>query len=601
MGITRQVIILFMLSFCLANTSNAFADKDSMDKIILEKDIPFSKQVTRSNTIYVIQFDFNLDDPHGKNPVNIPSNCAIEFEGGCLSNGMLIGNKTKLSGQVSILCKLGGSFANEFLYTTWLGMNEVDDASERLTHIVNFCTQQGIELIIDTDLNISRCIEIYPGMDTRKHTQGPKIRGIKKETTININGEMDYAIKIVKNKSPLTSDTSFSSYSFYKFGYIKQLTFNVKRNIEAAFCIMGWWNAEINQIVIEGNGKAAYGILFPYFNQIKNVDFYASAGLNIHDIIIYNTTKYGIANYNMNGVPYMRLYNFTIEQNENGVLCNSAGWNVSEGSLSYNKEYGLRLGNDNYTAKSNVFEHVEFDGNGVAAIYLYRSSNNTYNNNHFVARSLYGKNTQIYSYYFSHCYINANNEFVNDRFTRNDNLNESVKVVAFATQNINLNISRNTILNPYYDRNIELSYNEHLKAYYSEKPERTMFREVNNLNNNIIIGSENTTKRIYGDVPPVSIEGASMNGYYFYNMTLDVPTFYNGNRWVKADGSEISAKLYGSFADKPSSDKIYIGFRYFCTDRQSVEQSSIDPDLKGIEIIYKGNDVWCDALGRIVE
>ena len=41
---------------------------------------------------------------------------------------------------------------------------------------------------------------------------------------------------------------------------------------------------------------------------------------------------------------------------------------------------------------------------------------------------------------------------------------------------------------------------------------------------------------------------------------------------------------------------IYI-FRklYFCTDKQSTEGGT-----NGIEIIHKGNNVWVDALGRVV-
>ena len=49
----------------------------------------------------------------------------------------------------------------------------------------------------------------------------------------------------------------------------------------------------------------------------------------------------------------------------------------------------------------------------------------------------------------------------------------------------------------------------------------------------------------------------------------------------------------GTFADKPASP--YIGFRYFCTDKQTAEGQT-----DGIDIIYKGNNVWVDALGRTI-
>ena len=55
------------------------------------------------------------------------------------------------------------------------------------------------------------------------------------------------------------------------------------------------------------------------------------------------------------------------------------------------------------------------------------------------------------------------------------------------------------------------------------------------------------------------------------------------------------ANTRGTFAQKPNDDDISIGHKYFCTDRQTAEGAT-----DGIEIIYKGNNVWVDALGRVV-
>lgn len=49
----------------------------------------------------------------------------------------------------------------------------------------------------------------------------------------------------------------------------------------------------------------------------------------------------------------------------------------------------------------------------------------------------------------------------------------------------------------------------------------------------------------------------------------------------------------GTFADKPT--KASIGFAYFCTDKQTSEGAT-----NGITIYYKGNNIWVDALGRVV-
>lgn len=59
---------------------------------------------------------------------------------------------------------------------------------------------------------------------------------------------------------------------------------------------------------------------------------------------------------------------------------------------------------------------------------------------------------------------------------------------------------------------------------------------------------------------------------------------------------DIGLNKSGVFNEKPTgSDSVPIGFVYYCTDRQSQEGVT-----DGIAIFYKGNNVWVDALGRVV-
>ena len=57
----------------------------------------------------------------------------------------------------------------------------------------------------------------------------------------------------------------------------------------------------------------------------------------------------------------------------------------------------------------------------------------------------------------------------------------------------------------------------------------------------------------------------------------------------------IDALKFGTFEQNPTivTRNIPIGYKYFCTDKQSVEGAT-----NGIEIIHKGNNIWCDAFGR---
>lgn len=83
----------------------------------------------------------------------------------------------------------------------------------------------------------------------------------------------------------------------------------------------------------------------------------------------------------------------------------------------------------------------------------------------------------------------------------------------------------------------------------------------------------------------------------YFNTTLNKLIYWTGSNWVDENNISINALKYGTFDQKPtvSNHNIPIGYKYFCTDKQTVEGST-----NGIEIIHKGNDVWCDALGRTI-
>ena len=100
-----------------------------------------------------------------------------------------------------------------------------------------------------------------------------------------------------------------------------------------------------------------------------------------------------------------------------------------------------------------------------------------------------------------------------------------------------------------------------------------------------------TTKR-----PEHTIDNKSLTKGTIYRDTDICKTIiWDGNKWVEEDGATPGVKRSGTFSDKPIATDIYVGFKYFCTDKQTVEGAT-----NGIEIIHKGNDVWVDALGRVV-
>lgn len=86
-------------------------------------------------------------------------------------------------------------------------------------------------------------------------------------------------------------------------------------------------------------------------------------------------------------------------------------------------------------------------------------------------------------------------------------------------------------------------------------------------------------------------------GYTYYDTSINKPIYWNGSKWVDENNISIDTLKFGTFNQKPTIDthNIPIGYKYFCTDRQSTEGGT-----NGIEIIHKGNNVWVDALGRVI-
>ena len=60
---------------------------NGMGYVILRKNKSFAEQITQENTIYEIRYDYNLEGA----TITLPSNCYLDFKGGKIKNGKIIG------------------------------------------------------------------------------------------------------------------------------------------------------------------------------------------------------------------------------------------------------------------------------------------------------------------------------------------------------------------------------------------------------------------------------------------------------------------------------------------------------------------------------
>ena len=84
--------------------------------------------------------------------------------------------------------------------------------------------------------------------------------------------------------------------------------------------------------------------------------------------------------------------------------------------------------------------------------------------------------------------------------------------------------------------------------------------------------------------------------FYMYNYEEPKTFIYDKqvNKLYRINMVDNDFKERGLFTEKPYNP--YIGYQFFCTDKQTSEGAS-----NGIVIYYKGNNVWVDALGRVVD
>lgn len=107
----------------------------SYKTVVLRHDMSFVDQVTDSNTTYVIRWDFDL----GNEEITIPDNCILEFLGGSISNGTLVGSNTQIyADKVGIFTNvtISGIWNVPEITTSWF-----TDAEEtnKLRQVFNLC------------------------------------------------------------------------------------------------------------------------------------------------------------------------------------------------------------------------------------------------------------------------------------------------------------------------------------------------------------------------------------------------------------------------------------------------------------------------------
>mgnify|MGYP001774305506 CR=1 FL=1 len=103
------------------------ASFSGMGRVYLRKNIVESKNVltqemvSKANTIYIVQYDYNLNAA----TITMPDNCILLFDGGSIDNGTITGTNTIFIARIKRIfgnnINFSGTFLIDYIYPEWFG------------------------------------------------------------------------------------------------------------------------------------------------------------------------------------------------------------------------------------------------------------------------------------------------------------------------------------------------------------------------------------------------------------------------------------------------------------------------------------------------
>lgn len=326
----------------------------SMGRVILSQNADLTSSLIGANNIYVLQYDYDLK---GKT-IHIGNNSVLQFQGGCLKNGVIEGNDTYIeAAPVKIFNKdicFAGTFKNQFLYTEWFGAvgNDKTKAKEN-TDAFNAAINAAIganSTILEEALNSINCIAL---LNTRYYVSGvinvPAAYFKITSNSITPIGYVNHRMPIIEQLAN-TPVITFKDRLINKTYYSQQLTHVVLEN----FKIYG-----------SGVKTTLYGVGKENCSSLNSCEFKNLLVLGCRYGFYFDlAAKAGVYNNYFENVTgrecVLGLYINTAASNSNWMNVNtfSRCWFVN------NRNCGIVIGRMMNQSVANLFETCTFESNG---------------------------------------------------------------------------------------------------------------------------------------------------------------------------------------------------------------------------------------------
>lgn len=164
--------------------------------IINGKNILTQEMVSAPNTIYEIRYDFDLNSTE----ITIPKGCVLDFQGGTLSNGDIVGNKCVINtSQKRVFTNINiKEIGNKEILSLWFDWSNINLNSTILQSIMDsiFYNGGGVFMLYDS-INYTETINVLTSHKNSYTGDIVSIKGFSTETSrLNHTGNSD-AINII--------------------------------------------------------------------------------------------------------------------------------------------------------------------------------------------------------------------------------------------------------------------------------------------------------------------------------------------------------------------------------------------------------------------
>lgn len=452
--------------------------------IVNGKNVLTQEMINKPNTIYIIQYDYDLDNEE----INIPENCTLQFEGGSFKNGTLNGNNTKLKYnkfKFLININIKGNFNIPYIDSN-IFKNEKNNIFNNVIALSDDNIYNIIVINEECVLNVTNAKSI----------------NIKSNTSIYINANMvindnnqsaAYGITI-GNDNYIVNNVCFNGGGYILTGNLNHpdtdntqwshgiIINNAENIIVKNICIKECWgdgldvlgnskNVIINNVIADSNRRQGFSIIsgeniklinckgintgsIKFTSPGAGLDIEPNEGEYVKNIYILNCEFYNNYTPSEKIITDLQVFNSLNNDKDNIVVENS-------------KIGGLWIGSTNSLTIKNCDIKI-----GLNII------NTTLNNIDIINTNIIKVDTPIK---LNNSSINLINSYVNNYYVKYSNtfytLKKSIKVTLKNAKTKVFTIDWNII--GMYPSNIKITYNTVSTDYYTKNIFNTVYNSIN--------------------------------------------------------------------------------------------------------------------------